>query len=98
MYSLYSSATTKASNHLDESPCSYHILRIADLELSSTLITQSVRSGAGNDLRLTSPTHSVSIDGPQRLGIRSFGGGINIEAAKDIKIRANNNGKVIING
>ena len=65
------------------------------MELSSTLITQSVRSGAGNDLRLTSPTHSVNIDGPQRLGIRSFGGGINIEAAKDINIRANNNGKVV---
>ena len=73
----------------------YYIIRIADLEVSSTLITQSVRSGAGNDLHLTSPTHSVNIDGPQQLGIRSFGGGINIEAAKDINIRANNNGKVL---
>ena len=77
-----------------KSKAQIYTAHFADLELSSTLITQSVRSGAGNDLHLTSPTHSVSIDGPQRLGIRSFGGGINIEAAKDINIRANNNGKV----
>jgi hypothetical protein len=70
------------------------VIFFEDLSISSTLVTQSIRSGAGNDLLLSSPTHTVSIDGPQELRINSFGGEIKMEAARDVTIRANNNGKV----
>lgn len=67
----------------------------SDVSLSSSSVsTQWIRSGAGNDLTLSSPTHLVAIDGPQSVAVSSFGGGIRVEAVKDVKIAAQNKGKV----
>ena len=54
----------------------------------SGIETQMVRAGPGNSLGVISPTGRLTLNGPQKINVRSFAGPINIQAMNHVHLRA----------
>ena len=66
------------------------------LSTDAGLVSQYIRANAGENLRLASPTGSMSLDGPQSTKISSFGGSIKMDARKDIHVGSVRTKKVVL--
>ena len=47
-----------------------------------------IRAGPGNSLGLVSPVGRLNIEGPKKIGFRSFAGPISLQALNQIHLRA----------
>ena len=62
------------------------LIILTALQLGPSLISESVRSNAGENLKLTSSTGTINMDGPHNVKVSSFGGSVQVDALKSITL------------
>ena len=68
------------------------------LSSDAGLVSQYLRSHAGENLKLSSPTGSLSLSGPQETKLTSFGGSVRVDARQHVEIGGSRTKRIVLHG